>query len=172
MRTCLVCLLWLSCSRKEKEAGITTSSLPGTTLDFIKLDVGKGVALVDTPGLILSHQLTSSLLSDELKAVFPERSIEEVTLPREDGVCRRPSFLLHILCGECCTQRIPRAPPCRITLVLLHVRFSVGTRCGGACFEHNRSRRGRVRSETYGRYPQATFPSRASRRVSIRARVA
>ena len=85
MRTCLVCLLWLSCSRKEKEAGITTSSLPGTTLDFIKLGVGKGVALVDTPGLILSHQLTSSLLSDELKAVFPERSIEEVTLRVGEG---------------------------------------------------------------------------------------
>jgi hypothetical protein len=65
--------------------GITTSSLPGTTLDFIKLDVGKGVTLVDTPGLILTHQLTSALLSDELKAVFPVKSVEHVTLRVGEG---------------------------------------------------------------------------------------
>ena len=53
--------------KSKRKAGITTSPLPGTTLDVVKLDIGGGVSLLDTPGLILPHQLTTRLAPDELK---------------------------------------------------------------------------------------------------------
>jgi hypothetical protein len=37
------------------------SIVPGTTLDFLRIDLGDNACLYDTPGLILPHQLTSRL---------------------------------------------------------------------------------------------------------------
>ena len=69
----------------KKRQGITTSPLPGTTLSFVKLNIGNGVALYDTPGLILPHQLTSKLSSDDLKVVIPQRKVDVVTLRVGEG---------------------------------------------------------------------------------------
>ncbi|CAM9421408.1 unnamed protein product, partial [Heterosigma akashiwo] len=63
---------------------VTTSPIPGTTLDFLKIDIG-GTLLIDTPGLILPHQLTLSLDPKELKAVLPESQVEHVTLRVGEG---------------------------------------------------------------------------------------
>jgi ribosome biogenesis GTPase A len=41
--------------------------VPGTTLDFLRIDLGDNACLYDTPGLILPHQLTSRLNPEELK---------------------------------------------------------------------------------------------------------
>jgi len=71
-------------SKSSRGKKVTTSPIPGTTLDFVKLDIG-GTLLVDTPGLILPHQLTISLDSKELKAVLPEKQIEHVTLRVGEG---------------------------------------------------------------------------------------
>lgn len=70
-----------------KEAGtlVTTSALPGTTLNFIEVDLGDRVSLYDTPGLIIPHQLTTLLNTDELKAVIPQKRVNHVTLRLGEG---------------------------------------------------------------------------------------
>ena len=72
-------------SKSKSRTGITTSPLPGTTLSFLKLNIGSGVALYDTPGLLLPHQLTVGLTPEELKVVVPSRRVDHVTLRLEQG---------------------------------------------------------------------------------------
>lgn len=79
--------------KKKKKQGeqskggslVTTSALPGTTLDFIEVDLGDKVSLYDTPGLILPHQITTLLNTEELKAVIPQKRINHVTLRLKEG---------------------------------------------------------------------------------------
>ncbi len=52
---------------------VTTSPLPGTTLKFIKADLGDGRALYDTPGLLVPGTLTQLLTPAELKMVVPKK---------------------------------------------------------------------------------------------------
>ena len=73
--------------KKKSDAprGFTTSSLPGTTLNFLRLTSLGASAIVDTPGLILRHQLTSSLEPEELKSVMPVKRVDHVTLRVGEG---------------------------------------------------------------------------------------
>jgi len=52
---------------------VTTSPLPGTTLRFIKIDLGDGRCLYDTPGLLIGGALTQLLTPEELKVVVPKK---------------------------------------------------------------------------------------------------
>ncbi len=52
---------------------VTTSPLPGTTLRFIKVDLGDGRFLYDTPGLLVPGTFTQLLTADELKMVVPSK---------------------------------------------------------------------------------------------------
>jgi hypothetical protein len=66
--------------KRKKRAGnenafkgaLTTSPLPGTTLKFIKIDLG-GRSLYDTPGLLVPGTLTQLLTPEELKIVVPTK---------------------------------------------------------------------------------------------------
>ena len=58
---------------------VTASFIPGTTLDFVKVDV-RGTLMYDTPGILMPHQLTSRLTSEEIAAVVPSKRIRPVTL--------------------------------------------------------------------------------------------
>eukprot|EP00698_Gefionella_okellyi_P014035 TRINITY_DN3878_c0_g1_i2.p1 TRINITY_DN3878_c0_g1~~TRINITY_DN3878_c0_g1_i2.p1 ORF type:complete len:517 (-),score=97.43 TRINITY_DN3878_c0_g1_i2:1032-2582(-) len=55
----------------KKRQKLTTSIIPGTTLNLIKVSLGKGQFLMDTPGLVNHHQLTMRLNTAELKACLP-----------------------------------------------------------------------------------------------------
>lgn len=55
------------------KGALTTSPLPGTTLKFIKIDLGKGKSLYDTPGLLVPGSLTQLLTPEELKIAMPRR---------------------------------------------------------------------------------------------------
>ena len=76
-------------SSSSRNRGVTTSPLPGTTLDFLCIDLnarwrrnkgGRGGLLYDTPGLIMPHQLTARLTTEELSAVVPTRRVHHTTL--------------------------------------------------------------------------------------------
>jgi 30S ribosome assembly GTPase len=67
------------------KGALTTSVIPGTTLDVIRVPLDKSVSLYDTPGIIMTHQLTNSLDAQELRAVLPARSVERVTLRLGEG---------------------------------------------------------------------------------------
>ncbi|CAM9940117.1 unnamed protein product, partial [Discosporangium mesarthrocarpum] len=62
-------------SDRQQKRGVTVSNIPGTTLDFLKVDLGDRRSLFDTPGLLLDHTITSRLNADELKAVIPNKRV-------------------------------------------------------------------------------------------------
>lgn len=57
----------------QKKGAVTASPLPGTTLEFIKIDLGEGLNLYDTPGLLVPGTLTQRLTPAELKMVVPKK---------------------------------------------------------------------------------------------------
>ena len=65
------------------ERSLTTSHLPGTTLDFVRVSLGGsrgGPSLYDTPGVILPGQITTRLTTEELAQVVPKKRAQHVTL--------------------------------------------------------------------------------------------
>jgi len=57
----------------KNKGAITASPLPGTTLEFIKVDIGDGFSLYDTPGLLVPGTMTQRLTPAELKMVVPKK---------------------------------------------------------------------------------------------------
>ena len=55
------------------KGSVTTSPLPGTTLKFIKIELGGGKNIYDTPGLLVPGCLTERLTPKELKIVVPNK---------------------------------------------------------------------------------------------------
>jgi ribosome biogenesis GTPase A len=55
------------------KGAVTSSPLPGTTLKFIKVDLGNGKSLYDTPGLLVQGSLTQRLTPSELKMIVPKK---------------------------------------------------------------------------------------------------
>jgi hypothetical protein len=74
-------------NRNAFKGAVTTSPLPGTTLKFIKVDLGGGRSLYDTPGLLVLGTVTQLLTPEELKIVVPKKPIEPVTLRLSTGKC-------------------------------------------------------------------------------------
>mmetsp|Transcript_19236 Transcript_19236/g.40502 ORF Transcript_19236/g.40502 Transcript_19236/m.40502 type:complete len:570 (-) Transcript_19236:1410-3119(-) len=60
-------------NRNKVKGALTTSPLPGTTLKFIKIDLGDGQHLYDTPGLLVPGTITQLLTPEELKIVCPKK---------------------------------------------------------------------------------------------------
>ena len=60
-------------NRNAFKGALTTSPLPGTTLKLIKVDLGDGKNLIDTPGLLVPGTLTQILTPEELKIVVPKK---------------------------------------------------------------------------------------------------
>lgn len=64
---------------------LTTSVIPGTTLDTVRIPLNNGINLYDTPGIIVNHQITNRLSADELRAVLPSKNVERVTYRLGEG---------------------------------------------------------------------------------------
>lgn len=62
-------------STGEKNA-ITTSYFPGTTLGFITIPLDEESALIDTPGIINTHQMAHYVSKEDLKLVTPAKEIK------------------------------------------------------------------------------------------------
>jgi hypothetical protein len=60
-------------NRNSLKGEVTTSPLPGTTLKFIKVDLGDGRSLYDTPGLLVPGTFTQLLTTEELKIICPKK---------------------------------------------------------------------------------------------------
>mmetsp|Transcript_10158 Transcript_10158/g.11257 ORF Transcript_10158/g.11257 Transcript_10158/m.11257 type:complete len:748 (-) Transcript_10158:47-2290(-) len=69
------------------KGAVTASPLPGTTLEFIKIDIGNGQTLYDTPGLLIPNTLTQRLTPAELKMVVPKSQVEPITFRLASGKC-------------------------------------------------------------------------------------
>ncbi|PXF48445.1 hypothetical protein BWQ96_01905 [Gracilariopsis chorda] len=71
--------------RPKTSEALTTSVIPGTTLDVIKIPLGSSVNLYDTPGLMMPHQLTNYLDAADLRAVLPSKTVERVSFRLGEG---------------------------------------------------------------------------------------
>ncbi|PYZ95302.1 ribosome biogenesis GTPase YqeH [Salipaludibacillus keqinensis] len=60
----------------EDDMLITTSNIPGTTLDMIDVPLDDGSVLYDTPGIINHHQMAHLLDKNELKMITPKKEIK------------------------------------------------------------------------------------------------
>lgn len=74
-------------NRNQIKGALTTSPLPGTTLKFIKIDLGDGQHIYDTPGLLVPGTITQLLTPDELKIVCPKKQVEPITFRVAAGKC-------------------------------------------------------------------------------------
>eukprot|EP00934_Nitzschia_sp_Nitz4_P005431 Nitzschia sp. Nitz4//scaffold58_size112336//20502//22410//NITZ4_004019-RA/size112336-augustus-gene-0.17-mRNA-1//-1//CDS//3329554947//5421//frame0 len=74
-------------NKNSFKGALTTSPLPGTTLKFIKIDLGDGTYLYDTPGLLVPGTMTQMLTPNELKVVCPTKPVEPVTFRVSAGKC-------------------------------------------------------------------------------------
>lgn len=57
---------------------ITTSNLPSTTLDLIKIKVNDEINLIDTPGLLDKGSMVLNASSDLLKKIIPKKEIRPI----------------------------------------------------------------------------------------------
>lgn len=68
-----------------EENVITTSPIPGTTLDMIKIPLEDGKNLVDTPGIINDHQIAHFIDNKDLKAITPKKEIKPRVYQLNEG---------------------------------------------------------------------------------------
>lgn len=61
--------------RTEFKELVTTSNFPGTTLNEIRIPLAQGGDLVDTPGILDAHQMSSYLTTSDLKYIAPQTEI-------------------------------------------------------------------------------------------------
>ena len=95
---------------KDKNNIVTTSNVPGTTLNFIQVDLGGGLNLYDTPGLLVPHQITSILNTNELNNVLPSKKMQIVTVRVGEGK--------SVLLGGLCRLDLTKGKPFLFTFFL------------------------------------------------------
>lgn len=83
-------------NQNSRKGALTTSPLPGTTLKFIRVDLGDGRSIYDTPGLLVPGTLTQLLTPEELKIVVPNKRVEPITFRVESGKCVQVGGLARI----------------------------------------------------------------------------
>ncbi|GJD11096.1 Uncharacterized protein YqeH [Galdieria sulphuraria] len=71
--------------KSAEEVPITTSVVPGTTLEVFPVKIGKGYKIYDTPGLFLNNHLSHLLSTEELKLVIPQKSIKPICFRFQEG---------------------------------------------------------------------------------------
>lgn len=64
---------------------ITTSHFPGTTLDVIEIPMEDGQAIIDTPGIINSHQMAHYVDKRDLKIIIPRKEIKPKVYQLNEG---------------------------------------------------------------------------------------
>lgn len=62
----------------ENDSTITTSILPSTTLNEIKIKINETLNIIDTPGILEKGSLYNSLDGKELKRIIPKKEIKPI----------------------------------------------------------------------------------------------
>jgi len=62
--------------RGPKDKKVTTSPIPGTTLNLISLPIGEKSYLYDTPGIFNVLQISNHLNVAELKKILPKKKVK------------------------------------------------------------------------------------------------
>jgi len=62
----------------EEDTTITTSILPSTTLNEIKININEKLTIIDTPGILEEESLYNRLDGKELKRIIPKKEIKPI----------------------------------------------------------------------------------------------
>lgn len=62
----------------DRDADITISNLPSTTLDFLPKKISDDLILIDTPGLLDSGNIIFNLSEEEIKKIIPNKEINPI----------------------------------------------------------------------------------------------
>lgn len=68
----------------EKDV-VTTSRIPGTTLDMIDIPIDEKSDMYDTPGIIQEHQMTHLVTPKELNIIMPKKEIKQRVYQLNEG---------------------------------------------------------------------------------------
>ncbi|UWF55632.1 ribosome biogenesis GTPase YqeH [Staphylococcus hyicus] len=68
----------------EKDV-VTTSRIPGTTLDMIDIPIDEHSDMYDTPGIIQAHQMTHLVTPKELNIIMPKKEIKQRVYQLNEG---------------------------------------------------------------------------------------
>ncbi len=60
----------------DMETELTTSPIPGTTLDAVHIPLEDGSAIIDTPGIVYPHRLTEVVPKRILGKLMPDKSVK------------------------------------------------------------------------------------------------
>ena len=63
----------------SKDSFITTSMLPTTTIDMIKIELNENLTIFDTPGILEDGNITNYVDSKLLKKILPKKEIKPIT---------------------------------------------------------------------------------------------
>ena len=63
----------------SKDSFITTSMLPSTTIDMIKIELNENLTIFDTPGILEDGNITNYVDSKLLKKILPKKEIKPIT---------------------------------------------------------------------------------------------
>lgn len=64
---------------------ITTSNMPGTTLNLIEIPLTEETSLIDTPGIVRNNQVTYYLNRDDIDKVLPRKRIKPRNFQLNEG---------------------------------------------------------------------------------------
>ena len=69
----------------EYSSKITTSMLPSTTIDLIKIKLNNSLTLVDTPGILDKSNIIDKLDNKTIKKILPKKEIKPITYQLKKG---------------------------------------------------------------------------------------
>ncbi len=75
---------------------ITTSIIPNTTIDYIKIKLNNDLTVIDTPGFLLKNSIYNYLNLKDIKRITPKKEIKVKTLQIKPGFCVIVENLLRI----------------------------------------------------------------------------
>lgn len=80
---------------------ITTSNLPSTTIDSIKVKVNDDLTLIDTPGLLDNEDIINYVSVNTLKKIIPNKEIKPTTFQIKD---KQTIFIEDIVRIDVCSK--------------------------------------------------------------------
>lgn len=80
----------------EYSSNITTSMLPSTTIDLIKIKLNNSLTLIDTPGILDKSNIIDKLDNKTIKKILPKKEIKPITYQLKKGQTLLIDDLLRI----------------------------------------------------------------------------
>lgn len=79
-----------------RSGNITTSVLPNTTTEYIKIQINNKLSIIDTPGFIEKNSIYNYITIDKIKEIIPKKEIKPKILQTKSGFTVIVSDLLRI----------------------------------------------------------------------------